>query len=425
VGQVVRINGINGDTLVIEPGLNFDYINNPPIDPDNGPEISEVRFIENAGIEFLHIKRIHSDDGGGSNINISRAANSWIQGVESEYTLKYHLAISQSLNMTIRNNYIHHARSKGDGGQGYGVSLAHQSTACLVEDNIFSECRHSMIIQLGVNGCVFGYNYAERNYSDDGWDKTYISLHGHYVHTNLFEGNIVGWIGLGDYWGPDGPDNTLFRNRVLGTDRHKDFGDNRGIIYVDFDGSQYIVGNEVTGGDIYYVERENGKSDPSLVVVHGNNVKGSIDWIQDLSREFPKSYYLEEKPAFFDSHEWPSLGSDKVLGEGTIPALERWRSGNYISNMSNDYKKHKAITCFAYPNSSYGIFNLNIPNIKIDGHVALYDVLGRLLWSKTYLPKMGILSDIFNISSFPKGIYLLIFSMDCKIKVQKIILYGR
>jgi len=48
-----------------------------------------------------------------------------------------------------------------------------------VENNIFSELRHAMIVQIGVNGCVFGYNYAERNYSNDGWDKTYISIHGH------------------------------------------------------------------------------------------------------------------------------------------------------------------------------------------------------------------------------------------------------
>jgi hypothetical protein len=64
---------------------------------------------------------------------------------------------------------------------------------------LFSDLKHAMIIQLGTNGCVFGYNYAQRNYSDDGWDKTYISVHGHYPFMNLFEGNIVGSAGLADY----------------------------------------------------------------------------------------------------------------------------------------------------------------------------------------------------------------------------------
>lgn len=171
----------------------------------------------------------------------------------------------------------------------------------LVEDNIFYYLRHAIIIQLEVNGCVFGYNYAERNFSDDGWDKTAISLHGHYVHMNLFEGNVVSWIGIGDYWGPDGPYNTFFRNRVLGTDRHEEFGDNRGIMYDDFDGPQYIVSNEVTGGSIYFILPENNESDSSLVVIHGNNVKGNISWEQGLSHDLPESYYMNAKPAFFDT----------------------------------------------------------------------------------------------------------------------------
>jgi hypothetical protein len=100
-----------------------------------------------------------------------------------------------------------------------------------------------MIIQIGTNGCVFGYNYAQRNYSNDGWDKSYISLHGHYPFLNLFEGNIVGWAYMGDYWGDIGPDNTLFRNRVIGTNRNisPDFGPYRGIALRYFHGSQYVV----------------------------------------------------------------------------------------------------------------------------------------------------------------------------------------
>lgn len=380
LGQMVMITDIMGDTLKFEPALNFDYASHPPIVADNGPEICLVRYIKEVGIEDLHIKRIHSDDdGAGSNINITRAYKSWIKGVESEYTLKFHFAISQSLHFEVRNNYVHHARSKGDGGQGYGVSLANQTTASLVEDNIFYECRHSMIIQLGVNGCVFGYNYAEKNYSDDGWDKTSISLHGHYVHMNLFEGNIVGWIGIGDYWGPDGPNNTFFRNRAVGTDRHMEFGDNRGIMYSDFEGPQYIVGNEVTGGDIYYYQRENSESDTSLVVIHGNNVKGNIDWEQGLSHDLPESYYLDTKPAFFDTIYWPAFGSDKVLGEGAMPALVRWESGYLINaKKTNTLKDDKKI---GIANPVYDYLNLwsddNILSFEI------LDINGRLLINQT------------------------------------------
>ena len=330
VGQMVKIKGIKGNTLTIEPALNFDYASNPPLD-GQGLEISKVKYIEQAGIENMHIKRIHSDAvGGGNNITFTYTANSWVKRVESEYTLKYHFSVSQSLHLEIRENCIHHARSRGGGGQGYGVSLAGQTTATLVEDNIFYELRHAMISQTGVNGCVIGYNYAERNYDDEGWDKTTISFHGHYAHLNLAEGNVVSFIGIGDWWGPDGPDNTIFRNRVMGTDRHAGFGDFRGIMYRDYDGPQYIIGNEIIGGKIYFARVEGSDSDSSQVVVHGNNIKGTISWDPGISNKIPVSLYRNSKPSFFKELEWPAFGGDSQIGTGTIPALERWRSGKYI-----------------------------------------------------------------------------------------------
>jgi hypothetical protein len=337
VGQMVKITEIKGNTLIIEPALNFDYASNPPLD-GQGTEISMVKYIERTGIENMHIKRIHSDaEGGGNNITFTYAENSWVKRVESEYTLKYHISVSQSIYLEIRENCIHHARSRGGGGQGYGVSLAGQTTATLVEDNIFYELRHAMISQTGVNGCVIGYNYDERNYNDEGGDMTAISFHGHYAHLNLVEGNVVSFIGIGDWWGPDGPDNTILRNRVMGTDRHAGFGDNRGIMYRDYDGPQYIIGNEVIGGKIYFARVDSSDSDPSLVVVHGNNIKGIVSWDPGIaSHKIPESLYRNSKPSFFKELNWPPFGGDNQIGSGTIPALERWRNGNFIPSENKE-----------------------------------------------------------------------------------------
>lgn len=331
VGQMVKITGIKGNTLTIEPALNFDYASNPPLD-GQGPEISKIKYIEQAGIENISIKRIHSDEeNGGNNISFTCAENSWVKRVESEYTLKYHLSVSQSLHLEIRENCFHHARSRGGGGQGYGVSLAGQTTATLVEDNIFYELRHAMISQTGVNACVIAYNYAERNYNDEGGDMTAISFHGHYSHLNLAEGNVVSFIGIGDWWGPDGPNNTIFRNRVMGTDRHSGFGDNRGIMYRDYDGPQYIIGNEMVGGKIYFARVKDSDSDSSLVIVHGNNIKGTVSWDPGIAdHKIPESLYRDSKPAFFKELAWPPFGGENQIGSGTIPALERWRNGNLI-----------------------------------------------------------------------------------------------
>jgi hypothetical protein len=309
VGQMVRIVAVDGNTLAIDPPLNISFT------ADKHPEILPVNYILDVGIEDL---RIHSIDTGSivNTISMDYAAQCWIRRVESDFTPKYHISMSRSLHLEVRECYIHDAYHKGGGGQGYGASLSTYATAILVENNIFNELRHAMIIQLGSNGCVFGYNYAQRNYSDDGWDKTYISVHGHYPYMNLFEGNMVGNIGLADYWGASGPGNTLFRNRVIGTNKHEDFGPYRGIAVDDYSHHQNIIGNELTGAETRitfdgYEDSASGTSDD--ILVHGNNVHGTITWDPSFDDHvLPPSFYLAAKPAFFGTMAWPSLGGDKV-----------------------------------------------------------------------------------------------------------------
>lgn len=330
VGQMVKIVAINGNTLTIEPPLHLEYGLN------YNPQIRPIRYIEQAGIEDLHLKRLDSGSEGENNITLTRAANCWIRRVESEWSEKYHIAVNESLYIEIRDSYIHHAYYRGDGGQGYGVSLARHVTSVLVENNIFNELRHAMIMQLGTNGCVFGYNYAQRNFSDDGWDKTSISLHGHYPFLNLYEGNIVGWAGMDNVWGPNGPDNTLFRNRVVGTDRRQEFGQYRGIWMQGFHGAQYIIGNEINtigdqvmGQDGVYIPTD-ANGNPADVIIHGNNIRGALTWNPAWPQTLPASYYLSAKPGFYGAMDWPSIGGDQPFGQGKIPALVRWETSDYI-----------------------------------------------------------------------------------------------
>lgn len=327
VGQMFTIIEVTGNTLTVDPPLHLDY-------PLRGsPQIRPIHFMEQVGIEDLKVQRRDSGASSYSNISFRYTSNCWLQRVISDWTEKHHITASESLHLEFRDSYIHGAKSKGSGGYGYGVSLGKHATSILVENNIFSDLRHSMIIQVGANGCVFGYNYAEKNYSDDdgGWAKTYISLHGHYTYMNLFEGNIVAWIGIGDYWGPIGPGNTFFRNRVLGTNRFDGVGDRHGISVGYIHGPQNIIGNEVTGGSLYYYAT---RSHPEVVyenewkkvVDHGNNVQGTIS-SAFADPSLPNSFYLKRRPDFYGAMAWPSLGGDKPLGSGTIPALERHRHG--------------------------------------------------------------------------------------------------
>jgi len=100
------------------------------------------------GIEDLHIERLSSGSEGESNITITMATTAWIRRIESEWSERYHFAIAQSLYLEIRDSYIHHAYYRGDGGQGYGVSLGRRVTSVLMENNIFNELRHAMIVQI-------------------------------------------------------------------------------------------------------------------------------------------------------------------------------------------------------------------------------------------------------------------------------------
>lgn len=332
VGQMVKIVAIDGNRLSIEPPLHI------ALTAQKSPEIMPVTFIRRIGVEDLTIKRL--DTGTiSNNISISRATDCWFRRIESDQTQKYHISVSKSLHLEIRTCYIHDAFHKGGGGRGYGTSLGRYVTSVLVEDTIFSDLRHAMIIQLGTNGCVFGYNYAQRNYSDDGWDKTYISVHGHYPFMNLFEGNIVGRAGLADYWGASGPGNTLFRNRIIGTDKHQDFGPYRGISVDDYSHQQNIIGNELTGSETRITfdgHTDSAQGTSKDVIVHGNDVHGTTEWDPRFSDQtLPDSFYRSEKPACFGVLPWPAMGPDQEPGTGTIPAMERLNAQLYIPQPSD------------------------------------------------------------------------------------------
>ena len=94
-----------------------------------------------------------------------------------------------------------------------------------------------MLIDVGVVENVFGYNYSRDPVSDES-PLSDISVHGYYPSYNLFEGNVVQEIGISDYWGPAGPGNVYFRNRVESED----------IFVNDSSDFQIILGNELVRG---------------------------------------------------------------------------------------------------------------------------------------------------------------------------------
>ena len=327
VGQIVKITNVSGNEIEIEEALRIDY------EVGLNPEIRKIIPRSNVGIECLKIVREDNPGAGaGYNIYFGLSNNCWVNGVESDVSAGSHIMINTSIGIEVSGCFIHDAfLYDGAATHGYGVTLNHHCGDCLIENNIFKHLRHAMMVKTGANGSVFAYNYSieairSEPISDFSGD---ISLHGHYPFANLFEGNIVQNLIIDHYWGPSGPYNTFFRNRI----------DWYGIIMTPPEGAstneQNFVGNEVTEGGynffiqlyygLYYILNGTGH------FTHGNNIDGEIkppntNYLTDTS------YYLSGTPEFWNvNSELPSIGIPNVLNSGTIPAKERFlEGGNFV-----------------------------------------------------------------------------------------------
>ncbi len=70
--------------------------------------------------------------------------------------------------------------------------------------------------------------------------------------------------------------------------------------------------------------------------MHGNNEQGTISWDGGSgSNNLINSYYLTSKPSWWGSGNWPSIGPEFNLGNGTNPAYERVQANaNYFLTYS-------------------------------------------------------------------------------------------
>jgi hypothetical protein len=317
VGQLFVIEGVSGTTLTLNRPLYLDYR------ADLHPQIRKQGFVMFGGVENLFIaKTVAAADG--ATISLKNAAYCWVKAVESDHTRKAHITCETVYACVFSGSYLHHAYDYGGDGHGYGVTLGLHVTDCCIENNIFQHLRHSMMVQLGSSGNVFGYNYSVENVQgtgetdlNQGWTPCDISMHGHYPNNNLFEGNAVQEIDIADYWGPCGAGNTVFRNKVMA----------EGVDVLDHSNYQNIVANVLPTPD-YGILVESGTIG---TLSHGNVIDGTVQWDQSIAdRVFPPSYYLTSKPMFFGDLVWPVFGPD-ITGQYTLPAQKRYEDSSYVA----------------------------------------------------------------------------------------------
>lgn len=309
VGQILRITAVAGKTLTLERPLRITY------PARQNPVLRKITPVTEVGIENLKIDRARAGtDTARHNIYtiyFNYAARCWVRGIESCNTFGGHVAIDHSTQISVTGCFIHHAWYYGGGGSGYGVRLQYQTGECRIEDNIFQHLRHSMLVQLGVNGNVFGHNYSREplrteiptSVSSD------ITLHGNYPYGNLFEGNLCQHIWIDDSHNANGPLNTFFRNRA----------ESYGIYMSDRAASnQNFVGNEVFTESLSLLFNPSGYR---LVggghFEYGNRLSGTKVQPPGTTNLTDCSYYL--------------TNTTTVLPPIEIPAYVRYRDGKNLT----------------------------------------------------------------------------------------------
>ncbi|HUH74082.1 MAG TPA: MopE-related protein [Chitinophagales bacterium] len=344
-GQILQIKNIVEDTLFFKSSFRRSHA------MDTEPRLKIMTPRKYVGIENLYIERVDAVDAQTTNMFFKRAVNSWIIGVESNMTNASHATFMNSSNMTLRGSYFHHSHSYGNGGRGYGIVIEYTSGECLIENNMFNNLRHSVLMQAGANGNVIGYNYSINPYWTDvtllpANSAGDIVLHGNYPYSNLIEGNSVQQIVIDDSHGINGSYNTIFRNKMSGYGFliNNGAGNSSNILGNDITSNGFLMGLYTLNGSDHYQ--------------YGNRVKGANSFkpngTKDLTTE---SYYLCSSPKWWNNETWPNIGAPYSYNSTQIPAENRWSNSkplSYHSDLRNHLSDQTPIWYKDADNDGYG-----------------------------------------------------------------------
>lgn len=378
VGQMCEITAIDGDVISLKEPLMYDF------SAELNPKANAAKMLTGAGLENLRVYRV--DDGNDYNLRFDYAANCWIRNVEGAYCDRGHVALNQSAHIEVRESYFHHAYDYGGGGHAYGINLQDHSTSCLFENNIFHFLRHTFLAKEGAIGNVFSYNYSR----EPNGSANDIALHGHFGLMNLIEGNVVQKMIAGDFWGPSGPGNTYFRNRVEASD----------IIMQDATHAQNIIGNEIINGGITIVD-----SDDTWRLSNKNS-SGFIDNI--FQGVMASSLYLNEQPKFLNESSYPLIGPEFTLNQHELPAKARWADSDLDlvpcleqGLITSDVITQRDVVQF-YPNPT----NASVFFSKAVTRVRVVSSQGTLVSYKV------LVNNVLNLQFLADGVYFLTYHFE-------------
>lgn len=405
VGQICRIDAVNGNQLKVYPDLRMDFL------VGQQAVIRKISPIRDCGIECLRIERIdNTAPQQSSSVSFRYAVNCWITGVESSFCTFSHVKAEYSSNLLMARNYFHHGFDYGGGGRAYGVALQFSTGSCLVEDNIFQQLRHAVLLQAGANGNVIAYNYSKDPFwtnspNDAAGDMV---LHGNYVFSNLFEQNICQNIVIDNSHGPNGPFNTFFRNRA----------ENYGLFFSASNSpDQNLIGNEITNTSFpqslfnFYIQGTGH-------FLYANNDKGTIlptgtNNLSDLS------YHYSQPPAFLSSGQFAGIGYPNMMDQNSIASRDRYLNQQFFSydceDLFTSIPKAETPEIEIYPNPVEDILWLS--GKKAIKKLKLIDLHAKTIFEV----EVNDSSFSIDIRSFRNGIYYLWLEMENGVSVSKIV----
>jgi hypothetical protein len=343
--QINQISRIDGNRLHLVRPLYFTF------EPWFQPLVQRITLVQGAGLEHLRVEQVQgvhtSND---QNIQLLGMAQSWVRNVVSLYPRGAHVLLRNSFQCEVRDSDLLNA-AMTTSGRGYGVFIFGPNSDHLIENNVISRSRHSLVFEGGGSGCVFGYNYARdvTESENDAWLPGCADTHGAHPYMNLFEGNIFAKLAHDNTFG-SASHNTSFRNHIT----NRSLGKTAARWAIDIQANNYfnnLIGNVVgEPGDQGLVEPEEILSTRTLVsyrlgfvapgsstatdfrvrdttLVHGtyDYISGEVRWAPEISsRGLPPSLYLAAAPAFFGVSPWPSIGPDLEPMCTPIPAKQRF-----------------------------------------------------------------------------------------------------
>jgi uncharacterized repeat protein (TIGR02059 family) len=360
LSQVTKVVAISGTTLTIDPPLYHAYSS------ACAPEVWELNqgnsMTTYAGVEDLSVFRIQPQTQDGySNFKFVAAAYCWLKNVESHNTIFWHVDLDRTFRCEIRDSLFSNGVFRS-GGFTYGVVCGNRTTATRIENNRFYRCRHSMVVQGGVSGNVFGYNYSVDSDQGDGWLAGDLFPHGAHTTMNLYEGNCAAKA-QSDWTHGSSSYNTFFRNFIRCKSAFATSNQGRRTVDMDVNNTYgNYLGNVLGASGITWAAEETGSTRDNGVAYtwsfgffsdgdttrdstvpattafrHGNYSarSGTVTWdAATPDHGLPASLYMNTKPAWFGSLNWPAFdpATGATADPVNIPAGYRYINGSNPPN---------------------------------------------------------------------------------------------